>query len=161
MQIEEKPPSRKSSSDSKKEKIEEEVEYTNSEINKELDKEDNVEKYDVSEANENDFIYKLYKRHHDIFILEDKEIKDRNNVKNLLTRYIFSLTKGDEKKFFNASVKAQKSLKSQTKKNCNLLSKIHDYVEPSQVTSFWNLQRFKEELKFVSKDDIIISIGFQ
>ena len=120
-----------------------------------------MEKFDVSEKNENDFIYKLYKRHHDIFILEDKEIKDRNNVKNLLTRYIFSLSKGDEKKIFVATVKPQKSLKSQTKKNCYLMGKIHDSVEPRHVTCFWNLQRFKEDLKFVSKDDIIISIGFQ
>ena len=33
------------------------------------------------------------------------------------------------------------------------MSKIHDSVEPHHVTCFRNLQRFKEEIKFVFKDD--------
>ena len=168
---EEKPHIRKSSSSSKnnsphkskknEEKEEKEEEYTNSEIDKELENRSNAEKFDISEKNENAFLYTLYKKHHDIFILEDKEKKDRNNVKNLLTRYVFSFMKGDDKKHFNAKVKPQNSIKSQAKKNCFLIGKINDSVEPGQATGFWNMQRFRENLKFISKDDIIISIGFQ
>ena len=35
------------------------------------------------------------------------------------------------------------------------MSKIYDSVEPHHVTCFRNRQRFKEELKFASKDDIV------
>ena len=38
--------------------------------------------------------------------------------------------------------------------------KINDEIRPGKITCFWNLQRFKEELKFVSKEDIIINIDF-
>ena len=78
-----------------------------------------------------------------------------------MTRYVFSFMKGDDKKHFNAKVKPQNSIKSQAKKNCFLIGKINDSVEPGQATGFWNMQRFRENLKFISKDDIIISIGFQ
>ncbi len=42
------------------------------------------------------------------------------------------------------------------------MSKIYDSVESHHVTCFRNIQRFKDELKFVSKDDtFILKINFQ
>ncbi len=61
----------------------------------------------------------------------------------------------DIKKIFSANVKLNKSLKSQTKK-FYLMSKIHDPVESHHVTCFRNLEAFKEEIKFVFKDDTAI-----
>ena len=157
--------SRKSSSDSKNssseenEEIQKKVEYSNSEIEEELDEKGNVKEYDVSEKNENDFIYYVYKNSEDIFILEDKGKKDRNNVKNFLIRYIFTHNGGVDNKNFTAKIKETNSLKSQTKSNCHIMSDIKDSIEPYQMTCFWNLQRFKDELKFVSKGDIILHIN--
>ena len=151
----------KNNSYKENEGIQREDEYSNSEINKELDKKENVEKYDILEKSENDFIYNIYNNEDSIFILEDKEKKDRNNVKNLLIRYIFSYEKGNDKKNFNANIRTQNSLKSQTKNNCFIMNKVNDSIEPCHITCFLNLQRFKDELKFVSSSDIIVRIGFQ
>ena len=151
----------KNNSYKENEGIQREDEYSNSEINKELDKKENVEKYDILEKSENDFIYNIYNNEDSIFILEDKEKKDRNNVKNLLIRYIFSYEKGNDKKNFNANIRTQNSLKSQIKNNCFIMNKVNDSIEPCHITCFLNLQRFKDELKFVSSGDIIVSIGFQ
>ena len=151
----------KNNSYKENEGIQREDEYSNSEINKELDKKENVEKYDILEKSENDFIYNIYNNEDSIFILEDKEKKDRNNVKNLLIRYIFSYEKGNDKKNFNANIRTQNSLKSQIKNNCFIMNKVNDSIEPCHIACFLNLQRFKDELKFVSSDDIIVSIGFQ
>ena len=139
---------------------EEEIEFKNSEINKELDQKEYVEKYDVSKKNENDFLYNLYKDEKNIFILEDKEKKDRNNVKNFLMRFVFSRVRGDEKKIIEATIKPQSSLKNQSKKNFYLMKVIKDQTKPHQITNFWNMQRFKDELKFVKEDDIMVTIEF-
>ena len=40
-----------------------------------IDEEECAQKFDISEKNENDFIYSLYKKNQNIFILEDKEKK--------------------------------------------------------------------------------------
>ena len=116
-------------------------------------------KYDVSEKNENSFINRIYNEEKDIFILEDGSKKDKNNVRCLVCRYIFANNE-PRKKLFHATIKKQKSLKSQTKKNCFIMDQVKDHVLPNQNTSFWIAQRFRENLEFVKKDDIVISIGF-
>ena len=40
------------------------------------------------------------------------------------------------------------------------MDQVKDHVLPNQSTSFWIAQRFRENLEFVKKDDIVISIGF-
>ena len=114
---------------------------------------------DISEKTEKSYLYRIYGSEKEIFILEDKTVKDRNKVKNLLTRYIFS-NNAPLRKNFNASIKKQKKLKNQTKKNCYLMNKVHDTVEPNGMKCFLNLQRFRDDLTFVKRDDVVISIGF-
>ena len=130
------------------------------EIDETRDDYPNVEKYDVSEKNENSFLYKIYKGK-DTFILEDKKVKNKNKVKLTLSRFIFS-NKEDRYRNFNAEVKKQKSIKVQTLKNCFIASdnKIRDKVDSKQMKCFLNLQRFRENMTFPTKEDIVISIGF-
>ena len=116
-------------------------------------------KYDVSEKNENNFIYKIYREGKDIFILEDENIKKKNKIRNTLIRFIFSNDESKKKKF-NAQVKKQKGMKIQTKKNSFFVDMIRDLVRPNEITNFWTAQRLRDNLDFIKKDDIVISIGF-
>ena len=146
-------------SDKSEDKEKEKEEEKNTEINRELEQRPDAIKYDVSEKNENSIIYKIYRENKGIFIFEDESIKDKNNVKNLLVRYIFSNNER-KKKNFHAQIKKQKSLKSQIKKNCFIMDKVRDRVEPNDITCFWVLNRYRENLPILNKDDIVISIGF-
>ena len=40
------------------------------------------------------------------------------------------------------------------------MKKVHDTVEPNGMKCFLNLQRFRDDLTFVKRDDVVISIGF-
>ena len=64
-------------------------------------------------------------------------------------------------KVFNAKVKSTRNLEIQVKKNCNIVPQIKDKVKSNQSTCFWCLQRFRENLNFLKKDDISISIGME
>ena len=75
-------------------------------------------------------------------------------------RFVFSRVRGDEKKIIEATIKPQSSLKNQSKKNFYLMKVIKDQTKPHQITNFWNMQRFKDELKFVKEDDIMVTIEF-
>ena len=142
-----------------KEKEKEEEENIITEINPDLEERASAVKYDVSEKNENSFIYRIYNEEKDIFILEDKSKKDKNNVRCLVCRYIFA-NSDPRKKIFHATIKKQRDLKSQTKKNCLIVDEVKDNVLPHQNTCFMILQRFRDNLEFIKKDDIVISIGF-
>ncbi len=142
-----------------KEKEKEEEENIITEINPDLEERASAVKYDVSEKNENSFIYRIYNEEKDIFILEDKSKKDKNNVRCLVCRYIFA-NSDPRKKIFHATIKKQRDLKSQTKKNCLIMDEVKDNVLPHQNTCFMILQRFRDNLEFIKKDDIVISIGF-
>ena len=91
--------------------------------------------------------------------MEDKSKKDKNNVRCLVCRYIFA-NSDPRKKIFHATIKKQRDLKSQTKKNCLIVDEVKDNVLPHQNTCFMILQRFRDNLEFIKKDDIVISIGF-
>ena len=95
-----------------------EVFYKEENDEKELFDDENVIKYDVSERNENSIIYKIYSDK-TVFILEDKNVKNRNNVKNTLNRFIFCNRYKDRKDII-ALVKKQKYLKKNLRKKFEL-----------------------------------------
>ena len=146
-------------SEDKEKEEEEEKENIITEINPDLEERSNAVKYDVSYKNENSFIFKIYREEKDIFILEDPSIKDKNNVRNLVCRYVFANNE-PRKKIFHALIKKQIQLKNQVKKNCFILDQIKDNVLPNQNTSFWIVQRFRDNMDFIKKEDIVITIGF-
>ena len=79
------------------------------------------------------------KKDKDIYILEDETIKDKNNVRNILIRYIFTNNESVEK-VFNAKVKQRRNLETQVKKNCYIVTQIKDRVKSNQSTCFWCLK---------------------
>ena len=72
-------------------------------IRYDLDEKENTIKYDASEKNENSIIYNVFKRNNNI-IFDDKGMKDKNNVKSVLFRFIFTNT-AEKGKCFRAKIR--------------------------------------------------------
>ena len=132
---------------------EEEEEITETDLNNSLEKESNYEKYDISEKNENDFIYK---RTQIPIILVDKSIKKRNKVIRTLHRFIFTNFE-EEKKYFTAYIKSNK-LKDIYKINSFFVSGVYDKIEPQDMVNFFNITRFRGDLPFLERDNGGVSI---
>ena len=67
----------------------EEENYEEEEENK-MEIPNNTQKYDISEKLENSIIYNIYENEIENFIIEDKTVNDKSNVKNTLIRFIFT-----------------------------------------------------------------------
>ena len=134
-------------------KKEEEEEITETELNNSLEKESHYEKYDISEKNENDFIYKLTQIP---IILEDKSIKKRNKVIRTLFRFIFT-NLDEHKKYFTANIKVNK-IKEIYKINSLFLSGVYDKMEPQDMVNFFNVTRFRNDLPFLKREEGGVSI---
>ena len=114
-----------------------------------------VEKYDISEKNESDFIYKKSNP----TILEDSTLKDKNKVKSTLYRLIFT-NQESESKYFRATIK-KRDLSNILRINCFLPQYIFDKIESHDMTNFYNIVRIRSDLPFLKRDDASISIDFK
>ena len=113
------------------------------------------QKYDISEKNENDFIYDKNEKP---IILEDEKLKDRNKVKSTLYRFIFT-NKDRRKKIFRAEI-SSKGITGLMKLNSFLPPNIFDKMEANDNVNFYNVVRIRGDLPFLKRDDGIISINF-
>ena len=138
-----------------KEKEEEESKKIETEINDELETKKSGQKYDISEKNENDFIYDKNPKQ---IILEDEKLKDRNKVKSTLYRFIFT-NKDSRKKNFRAII-ISKGITGLMKLNSFLPPYIFDKMEPNDNVNFYNVVRIKGDLPFLKRDDGSINIDF-
>ena len=133
---------------------EEEANPINSEINNYLEHRYNtILKYDVSEKTENDFIYE---KNPFPVIIEDKTLKDRNNVKSTLYRFFFT-NKEYDRKYFRAKIN-HSGIDELPKLNCFIPDMIFDKIEPRNMVNFFNIMRIKGDLPFIKRTDASISI---
>ena len=108
-----------------------------------------VKKYDVSSVSEDQIIYNVLPKRESSIILEDESIKDRNKVKRVLFRYIFT-NKSDAPKNFRAITSTNSDLTKLTKNNCCLIPRfIFDKVKEENVTNFYNVMRIRGDLPFM------------
>ena len=117
----------------------------------------NVQKFDISEVNENKFIYSLCKKNKPTIILEDKSVKDRNKVIKTLFRFIFT-NKDSNRKPLRASIKKSSQMKDLLKSIYFFPSYIYDQIESNNMVNFYNIIRTRGDLPFIQREDIIISI---
>ena len=82
-----------------KEPLETDIDNSLEEENRRID----IRKYDISSSTEEKIIYGILPKKESIVILEDNNIKDKNKVKRVLFRYIFTNTE-EEKKDFRATI---------------------------------------------------------
>jgi hypothetical protein len=119
----------------------------------------NTQKYDISEKLENSIIYNIYENEIENFIIEDKTVNDKSNVKNTLIRFIFT-NNTDKSKNFNARIKTQ-TKKNEVKLNSFYPELIKSYIEKNNIRAFLNIQRLRNDLDFLMNDDINININIE
>ena len=115
-------------------------------------------KYDISEENENSIIYNIYDEEINNYIIEDKNKKDNGKAKNTLIRFILT-NNGLGEKYFRAQIKFNKKIKNEIQLNIICPKEIKDHIEGNNIKSFLNLQRLRNDLDFIRKDDITISLN--
>ena len=127
----------------------------NTEIDDYLENRKNANIIDISEKNENDFVY-----HKNInwVILEDKTIKDRNKVKSTLYRLVF-LNQDYDTRNLKATISKPKSNKL-IKLNCFLPNYVIDKIKSCGIINFFNIPRIRSDLPFLKRDDGNFSIDF-
>ena len=125
---------------------------------REKNKNRTVKKYDVSSVTEDKIIYNILPKRESSIILEDESIKDRNKVKRVLFRFIFT-NKSENPKKFRATISINNDLTKLTKNNCCLIPRfIFDKVKEENITNFNNVMRIRGDLPFVERDDSAVSI---
>ena len=125
---------------------------------KERNKNRIVKKFDISSITEDKIIYNILPSRESSLILEDKTIKDRNKVKRVLFRYIFTNNFRDPKKFRVTTTEKGTFTKIQ-KSNCCVFTKfIFDEVKEKDITNFYNVMRIRGELPFMERDNFILNI---
>ena len=139
--------------DNNKEDEEDNEEVTETDIDDSLERKYNCQKYDVSEKNENDFIYQQTSYS---IILEDKTQKNKNKVKSILHRFIFTNME-NQKKYFGAKIKSD-NVKKIYKINTFLPPCINDTLSSDDITNFYNAVRLRSDLPFLERDDAGVSI---
>ena len=152
----------KNDSEKEEEKGEDEKkeETIETEIDNSLEEEKNAEKVDISEHDENSYIYdKNLKRP---IILEDQTLKDRNKVKSTLYRYIFTNV-SQKSRYFRGEFKEDKdyTIDKLAKINYFIPPLIKDEVKGKNNVNFYNVSRLKKNLPFIKRNDITISINFE
>jgi len=154
--------SEKSSDDEeeeRKKKKKKKAEEEETELNDSFETNNQVTKFDISEKNENSFIYSLGSKKFKNIIVEDKSKTDKSKVKIVLFRYIFTSNE-DYKKIFRASIKNSNKSESLEKLNCFVPQFIYACINSNDICNFFNIQRIRGDLPFVKRDDINISIDF-
>ena len=137
-----------------KEQLETDIDNSLEEENRRID----IRKYDISSLTEEKIIYGILPKKESIIILEDNNIKDKNKVKRVLFRYIFTNT-AEEKKDFRASVFSRIPEHSVQKFNSCLMTRfIFDRINGEDMTNFYNLMRIRGELPFIERDNVAISV---
>ena len=137
-----------------KEPLETDIDNSLEEENRRID----IRKYDISSSTEEKIIYGVLPKKESIVILEDNNIKDKNKVKRVLFRYIFTNT-AEEKKDFRASVFSRIPEHSVQKFNSCLMTRfIFDRINGEDMTNFYNLMRIRGELPFIERDNVAISV---
>ena len=133
---------------------------TNNEIDKcekNIDIEVNKEEviiYDILEKNENNFIKDI--SNNKFILLNNNAIKDKNDIKKTLARYIF-LNKANQDKAFNSNIKKMKKL---IELNNFIPDFICDIVGKNNYQNFYNINRIRSDLPFVEFDNITVNIYF-
>ena len=133
---------------------------TNNEIDKcekNIDIEVNKEEviiYDILEKNENNFINDI--SNNKFILLNNNAIKDKNDIKKTLARYIF-LNKANQDKAFNSNIKKMKKL---IELNNFIPDFICDIVGKNNYQNFYNINRIRSDLPFVEFDNITVNIYF-
>jgi len=146
------------SEEENKEENEAKQEITETEIDDSLEKENRyVDKYDISEKNENSFIYRTSNDNETKIILEDKSLKNKNKVKSTLYRFIFTNRDGEEK-CYRAQLDKSKKLDDKIKLNYFVPFLVFDKIGPNDISNFYNIMRIRGDLPFLKRDDIKISI---
>ena len=154
--------SEKSSDDEEEErkrKKEKKTEEEETELNDTFERNNQVSKFDVSEVNENKFIYSLGSKKTKNIIIEDKSIKDKSKVKRLLFRFIFTSNE-NYKKYFNAKISKSERMEDMEKLNCFIPPYIRAQIYSNDICNFFNIPRIRGDLPFLKRDDTIISIDF-
>ena len=137
----------------------EEEEIIETEITNKLDLRNKTKKYDISEKNENSFIYSLFDKRIDAYILEDKSIKNKNKVKITFIRFVFTNTSRNYKNF-RAKIKETKSISSIESVNYFNPKIVSDRVEGNNISYFHSIYRLREDLLFIKDENIGITIDF-
>ena len=114
---------------------------------------------DVSEKNENSFIYSLFGRSVRAYILEDNSLKDKNKVKSTLIRFVFSKITSSDKKF-QAEIRQTNSISRIEKINYFSPKKVLDTVEGNNISNFHSIYRLRGDLPFLKDENIGITINF-
>ena len=151
------------SKESKKEESEKkdnkEEEITETEITNKLELKNRTKKYDISEKNENSFIYTSFPNRVDAYILEDKTIKNKNKVKITLIRFIFA-NSGERNKNFRAKIKEVKTISSIESVNQFNPKFVNDIVEENNISNFHSIYRLRGDLPFVKDENMGVTIDF-
>ena len=137
------------------EKKEEEGEI-DSEINSDLENLKETIKYDISEVNENNIINNLYNDEIKNYIIEDRT-KCKNKVKNTLIRFVFTNTDNISRNF-NANIFYDKKTNNIMKLNGFFPKEIIDNVKENNIKYFLNIYRFRDDLEFFKKDNVLVSL---
>ena len=117
-----------------------------------------MKKYDISSVTEDKIIYNILSKKDSSIILEDKNIKDKNKVKRVLFRYIFT-NKFEKKKDFRAVTSAKAILTDLQKNNCCLIPNFtFDTVKSENIVNFYNVMRIRGELPFMERDNTTVSV---
>ena len=141
----------------KKDNKEEEI--TETEITNKLELKNRTKKYDISEKNENSFIYTSFPNRVDAYILEDKTIKNKNKVKITLIRFIFA-NSGERNKNFRAKIKEVKTISSIESVNQFNPKFVNDIVEENNISNFHSIYRLRGDLPFVKDENMGVTIDF-
>ena len=149
-----------SEKEEKKGEEEKKEEKMETEIDNSLEEDKNAEKVDISEHDENSYIYDKNLRRP--IILEDQTLKDRNKVKSTLYRYIFTNV-SQKARYFRAEFKEDKdyTIDKLAKINYFIPPLIKDEVKGKNNVNFYNVARLKKNLPFIKRNDITISINFE
>ena len=117
-----------------------------------------MRKYDISSIAEDKIIYDILPKRESSIILEDKNIKDKNKVKRVLFRYIFT-NKSNSSKAFRAAVFLKQDFTKIKQNNCCILNRFNfDIVNGENMTNFYNIMRIRGDLPFMERDNITLSI---
>ena len=116
-----------------------------------------VKEYDIEETTENDFIYQILKSKNSLNIIENKSMQDKNKVKSVLFRYIFTNISDDIKKY-RAKITTTDLTPIKRSNCCPIQRFIFDKVEETNITNFHNIYRIRGELPFISRNNNSVSI---
>jgi hypothetical protein len=136
-----------------------EKEETINEIRYDSDEKKDTRKYDISEKNENDIINDVLEEGIRNIIIDDKEMKNKYNIKSTLIRYIF--TNCGNKHLFKVKLRKLKNLKELSNLNSFIPDNIEDKVDQNSYQNFYNIIRINNDLPFLGNYDISIAIDFE